>query len=203
MTSWCDNGITIYGPYNSLVKFKEVIEQSDADSFSFLQTMMPMPTVFEWTDKEAGEEEQKTFVDGCNNWYDWRVKNWGCKWDISTEGLEFTDNKDGTATIEGDFESPYVPPLEAFNTFVEANQDCTLELFYNDPAICFVGKFDGAEGAGSDTYYEYGELMSNEVRETIGEELDDYFLISEDSKSMEEQYFQEYLLKNKKKLSQR
>jgi glutamine synthetase type III len=45
--------------------------------------------------------------------------------------------------------------------------------------MCFVGKVDGAEGDASDVYYEYGDLDSNEVRETIGAELDDYFIISE------------------------
>ena len=182
MPNWCSNGITINGPYDTLVKFKEVIKQSDDahnEADSFLQIMVPMPAVLEETVKGTGEEEQKTFVDGCNNWWDWRIKNWGCKWDVSTEGLEFIDNEDGTATIEGYFESPWGPPIDAVNTFVEANHDCTLELFYNETGMCFVGKVDGAEGDASDTYYEYGDLDSNEVRETIGAELDDYFIISE------------------------
>ena len=41
MPNWCNNGITIDGPYETLVKFKEVIEQSD-EADAFLQTMVPM-----------------------------------------------------------------------------------------------------------------------------------------------------------------
>ena len=54
-----------------------------------------------------------------------------------------------------------------------------------------MGKFDGAEGDGSDTYYEYGELDSNEVRETIGVELDDYFIISESIYENEQEQLEE------------
>ena len=198
MPNWCNNGITIDGPYETLVKFKEVIEQSDEannEADAFLQTMVPMPAVLVETIKGTGDEKQTTFVDGCNNWWDWRIKNWGCKWDVSTEGLEFIDNKDGTATIEGYFESPWGPPIDAINTFVEANHDCTLELYYNETGMCFVGKVVGAEGDASDTYYEYGDLDSNEVRETIGAELDDYFIISESIIENEQEQLEEEKLK--------
>jgi hypothetical protein len=41
--------------------------------------------------------------------------------------------------------------------------------------MCFVGKFED----GIDDYYEYSSESSNTVRAAIGDELDDFFGISE------------------------
>jgi hypothetical protein len=47
--------------------------------------------------------------------------------------------------------------------------------FYYEPGMQFVGKWDN----GDDDCYEYGGATADTVRDLIGEELDDYFGISE------------------------
>ena len=71
--------------------------------------MVPMP-------KELDDTTKGTDGDAVN-WYDWRVTNWGTKWDISDEGLEYVDNGDGTSVIQGWFDSAWAPPIEAYNTY--------------------------------------------------------------------------------------
>jgi hypothetical protein len=50
-----------------------------------------------------------------------------------------------------------------------------VEAFYYEPGMQFVGKWTD----GDDDCYEYGDYDSTTVRDYIGEELDDYFGISE------------------------
>ena len=49
-----------------------------------------------WSDKYITERQseilKKTY--GANNWYDWRVTNWGTKWGIDGESIQFYDEDD-------------------------------------------------------------------------------------------------------------
>jgi len=79
---------------------------------------------------------------------------------VDTEGLEFTDNGDGTASIAGWFDSPWGPPIEAYNTFCDDMDNCHLEAFYEEGGMDFAGHYDN----GSDDYIEG---ISDYAREVI------------------------------------
>jgi hypothetical protein len=57
--------------------------------------------------------------------------------------------------------------------------------------MAFCGKWSGDEDDYSDDYYEYGGETSATVREVIGEELDDFWCISEDMANWEEENAEE------------
>ena len=83
MPNWCSNTLTITGDYDTLVQLKPII---DKDEDGLLEAIAP---IGEWD-------------------YGTAVETWGTKWDVSTEGLDFTDNGDGTATIQGYMDSAWV-----------------------------------------------------------------------------------------------
>ena len=146
MPNWCNNTITIQGPTDTLKPLWD-----EAKSTGLLNAIKPMPKALEDTTSPAPKEgTPQPLVDGFDNWYDWRVANWGCKWDVDTEGLEFTDNGDGTASIAGWFDSPWGPPIEAYNTFCDDMDNCSLESFYEEGGMDFAGHYDN----GSDDYIE-------------------------------------------------
>jgi hypothetical protein len=62
-----------------------------------------------------------------------------------------------------------------------------IEAYYNEPGMAFCGKWTGDETDSFDDYYEYSGETSETVREVIGEDLDDYFGISEDMAQWEEE----------------
>jgi hypothetical protein len=78
------------------------------------------------------------------------VNNWGTKWDVSDEGLEFIDNEDGTASIDGYFDSAWAPPIEAYNTFLDDMDNCSLVASYHEPGMDFAGFYID----GDDEYCE-------------------------------------------------
>ena len=140
MPNWCNNTITITGPKDKITKL-----YTDAKAENgLLQAMVPMPNELEGTTSPAPKEgEPQPLIDGFDNWYDWRVANWGCKWDVDMEGLELSE--DGT-TISGWFDSPWGPPIEAYGTYLDQNEDCSLESHYEEGGMDFAGHWhDGVD----------------------------------------------------------
>ena len=159
MPNWCNNSISIQGGSNTI---KTLWEEATKEGSGLLNAMKPMPKELEDTTSPTPEGSEQPKVDGYDNWYDWRVANWGTKWDIdTTQGLEFTDNGDGTAQISGWFETAWAPPIEAYNTFIEDMDGCSLIADYHEPGMDFAGIYDN----GDDQYMEgLGEYCEQVVK---------------------------------------
>lgn len=127
MPNWCSNTLLITGDTSTLVQLKSVIEQDD--DHGLLEAIAPI-----------GEYDRET-----------AISKWGTKWDVSSEGLEYTDNGDGTSTIEGYFDSAWSPPVEAFTTLAQQWDSCYIELRYFEPGMSFIGMYDSE---GGDDYWE-------------------------------------------------
>jgi hypothetical protein len=146
MPNWCSNSITITGPVEKIAALWT--EASTAGEHNtLLNAMRPMP-------KELLEGEA---------WYGWRVENWGTKWDIDMQGLEFEEFSDGTAAITGWANSAWSPPVDAFQAYSNENPDVMMELKYFEPGMGFVGVWDNE---GGDAYWE----GVSELLETTEEE---------------------------------
>ena len=166
MPNWCNNNITIQGPTETI---RQLWEDATAEGSGLLNAMVPMP------------EELKDTVKGSNgdavNWYDWAVSNWGTKWDVDTEGLEFTDNGDGTASIDGWFDSAWAPPIGAYEKFLDDMDNCSLTASYYECGMDFGGFYDN----GDDEYLENlrEEYEAGDDASDLYKQLDDEYGLSE------------------------
>ena len=140
MPNWCNNSITISGSTDTIKQLWD--DAHVGDDFGLLNAMVPMP-------KELDDTTKGTNGDAFN-WYDWRVTNWGTKWDVSDEGLEYVDNGDGTSVIQGWFDSAWGPPIEAYNTFLDDMDGCSIEATYEEGGMDFAGIYTD----GDDQYME-------------------------------------------------
>ena len=177
MPNWCNNTLSIQGPTETLKTLWEEARQEDS---GLLNAIKPMPAQLEGTtsptpqEGQAGYKGPQPVVDGHDNWYSWRVENWGTKWDVDTEGLEFTDNGDGTASIVGWFDSAWAPPIEAYNSFLDDNDNCTLESWYEEGGMDFAGHYiDGCDD-GLDNISDYAReiVKGNDSGSELYDELD-------------------------------
>jgi hypothetical protein len=153
MPNWCSNNLVIRGSVETLSQLKPVLEAGEG----LLEAIKP---IGEWQYGDA-------------------VEAWGTKWDISTEGLQFTDNGDGTAEIEGYFDSAWSPPVEAFAQLAEDWDSCYIELKYFEPGMAFVGEWN-SEGLNDE--YEIDTDDIGGLPEHIREEwnIEDWFDTDED-----------------------
>jgi len=164
MPNWCNNSVTITGPAQ---KIRALWAQAEKGQ-GLLQAMVPPPeNMFHGN---LGEAERRECAEkGIPNWYDWQVSNWGTKWDVSLEGLELSE--DGTE-ISGWFDSAWSPPIDAYSEFSDLNPDCSIDAYYHESGMCFVGSWNSD---GGDDHYEYDEFSSTTVRDNIPEYLVDYW----------------------------
>jgi hypothetical protein len=180
MPNWCNNNISIAGPTDTI---KQLWEDAHADvgdntERGLLDAMVPMPKELQGTTSPS---------DG-PNWYDWRVANWGTKWDISTEGLEFIDNGDGTAEIVGWFESAWAPPIDAYEQFCDDMDNCDLEASYYEPGMDFAGFWSSEDGEEHlDNLHDEYELPEDE-RSGLFQRLDEEYDLCEQFAQWDEEY---------------
>lgn len=148
MPNWCNNSIAIIGP---TAKIQALWNAAQAKDSGLLNAMVPMPAALRGTVKGTGDELQTEVHDGYTNWYDWSVARWSTKWDVDTNALYMEDLGKGRSQIRGGFESAWSPPINAFQTYANANPDVQMELRYFEPGMCFIGVWDTE---GGDAYWE-------------------------------------------------
>ena len=132
MPNYCYNHVTIEGP-------KEKIEQlwnRAQESKGLLHAMVPMPE------------------DQAENWYEWNINEWGTKWDVEIDELEYDDEN---GAIIGSFQSAWSPPTEAMRQYQEKNSDVHIELIYEEEGMDFAGQWEDGEEV-------YEEDISNTAR---------------------------------------
>jgi len=190
MPNWCNNGITLTHEDPEMI-------QRAAKSLSegnFLAEFIPIPESLHIVSGFMGDADEQTkleeatarnlAVHGYGNWYDFCVNNWGTKWDVQCDSVDIEDDN----TVSGSFDSAWAPPITAYEKLKELG--FTITAYYYEPGMAFVGKWDD----GVDDCHEYDGMTSETVREAIGEELDDYFCISESMAEYEEDNREEDLL---------
>lgn len=182
MPNWCYNGVTLRHEDPAMID--RVIKGKEGLLMEFLPTPKPLlETVagFVGEDREAEHEAQKARnlkEYGAKDWYDWNIQNWGTKWDFALENLERQDPN----TVTAAFDSAWSPPIGAYAKLEALGFE--VEAKYYEPGMAYCGSYDSELG---DIYHEIGGMKADEVREMIGEDLDDYFGISEEIAQYEEE----------------
>ena len=167
MPNWCDNKIVIQG--NALIIKKLYDACLSEEDENLLQELRPMPKNTE-------------------DWYQWRQKNWGTKWDINPHGSpDIQDNGDGTYTLCMSFDSAWSPPVTALIYFGKQNPDMYIRLDYNEWGNCYCGSLEVSQGKTEDQCFMYVGLSPETIESLIGDELDSIFGISEMARQWEEE----------------
>jgi Ferredoxin-like domain in Api92-like protein len=149
MPNWVDNTLTITGKREEIAKIKkqlrepyqETIDSYDHESkrmirqvvthneeMSFWNIIRPPAnkvdeyhTAHGWADgKESGNTEY--------NWYNFNIREWGCKWDASNVDLSIDDEDELVYT----FITPWSPPISAIIKLSEQYPTTTLSLRYEE-----------------------------------------------------------------------
>ena len=188
MPNWCDN--TLYLSHKDPKMVDKAIEGWKNNKF--FGTLVPEPDYTKVKVKPtfpmnmATGQEEPEFVEPDQAWYDWRLQNWGTKWEIVSDEsyLDIQENEHGKA-IRASFSTAWSPPTDWYATLWE--QGYEIKAHYYEGGCAFCGTWDD----GQDDFYNIeppeGMKTSVWVRENIPEEIDLEMGIAESYESFEDQ----------------
>tara|TARA_B100001094_G_scaffold152016_1_gene147140 strand:+ start:313 stop:837 length:525 start_codon:yes stop_codon:yes gene_type:complete len=171
MPNWCMNKLTITHEDKSML---DKFEKAYRDDWT-IETFYPTPRDPNDPTRMMGENESISKNDTPdNNWYLWRLQNWGTKWDIGCKdgyGLEPTRVDDELSIT---FDSAWSPPLGFYERLVVLGFD--VQASYFEPGMSFAGIWHN----GIDEFYEgtaedFPEALVDEfdMQQFYPEELED------------------------------
>ena len=181
MPNWCDNQITITGP-NSVIDKIEKIVTEEKDTDGLLNYFHPMPKQLEdTTAPSSSADKPQPMVEGFDCWYDWRCENWSTKWEVcefyGVDRQYHSEQNEGESTISFGFSSAWAPPINAYEKFLEKNEECSLRAFYYEGGCDFMGEwYDGVDDCYAPSDYKSTDDF---WQDGIGSTLDDVFNITE------------------------
>jgi hypothetical protein len=153
---------------------KAFLEQRFLDEFVPVPEELKNPESSSYGGDNAVEKdnlrEQLQKKHGYSSWYDYCISEWGTKWDVGDEHGIIAESKH---ELIMSFDSAWSPPTDAYNKMLDLGFD--IVAHYYEPGVAFVGKYDN----GYDDAYDITGETSATVRDSIGEELDDMWGISE------------------------
>jgi len=170
MPNWCDN--TVYITHDDPKKIQVLVDAWKENKF--FGTIYPEPDYTKVKVKPTfpsikGNDDPVSVESA---WWDWRVQNWGTKWEITTDEayIDIQENE-----IKASFATAWSPPTGIFDKLVEDGY--SVDAYYYEGGCAFCGHYsDGNdETYGIEGNWEW-------VRNSIPESIDTEFCISESMK---------------------
>lgn len=148
MPNWCENSLYIEAPEEDIAAIKAAVAEQ-----ALLNYLRPEP------------EHLASSGGVMPTWYNWRVGNWGTKWEVNAEITGETEN-----SLYIYFDSAWSPPIEALQHWIDQSEDRIVDLRYIEWGMAFCGIFNNNEN----DYYNIPETEA-EVIAIIPEELNEQF----------------------------
>ena len=177
MPNWCSNTIILRGSQQSEV-------QRLANAFMegrFCDEVIPVPKCLtregaatqggpnaDEYDRIRAENRAET---GYDSWYEFCTNRWGTKWDVGGIDSSIAIDDDGLG-FTASFDSAWSPPTGVYEQLVE--QGFEVLAYYYEPGMGFAGIWDNG---CDDCYSDWGDAQG--ARDTLPQELDDHFGISD------------------------
>jgi len=175
MPNWCSNTLQISGNKEQLEMFKQKsISKSAMDIDIFLMDgCIPMPEELAICEDITPEENAERIAKyGYDNWYFWRLENWGSKWDAQEPYVEEDENG---LTIN--FDTAWSPPIPYIRQVARMFPDLIFDLYFMETGEWFAGRVTAHNKEIEEQYGEPRQVddEGNEVR--YDEEKDMYRIL--------------------------
>ena len=190
MPNWCNNNLVLeHDDPAMLVRAKDALDRGE-----FLNEFIPVPQQLQIVAGSLGDpvEQAKLEADtarnveelGYGNWYDYCVGEWGTKWDCGEQGN--TDISPDGKILHTGFDTAWSPPIAAYEKLLDLG--FRVKAMYFESGMGFAGVWeDGID----DCYSDWGD--SQGAKDTLPQELDDCFGISESQAEWEAENEEEEL----------
>jgi hypothetical protein len=158
MPNWCNNTLKVTGNPEQLKEFvSKTVSTPETGTEEFkMNNLYPTPPELLEEKAFANSENSEALVKkyGASDWYDWRVNNWGTKWDIGEcYILENTDE-----LFQVSFDSAWSPPCPFLKYASEQYPELNFSMVFDEPGNDFCGIYNISRG-GQDEIIEEGSYI--------------------------------------------
>ena len=176
MPNWCENQATIEVPERLIAEALSCVLDDNKQGYDALQTKCDIPPWVEnmgvlgffFPEPDYEKLETDSDNDTSPGWYNWRVINWGTKWEVDVEHYTREDNTDGSSTFQLYFDSAWSPPLGVYKAIHAKNsQGYSVYARYIEGGMGFCGEYEN----GLDNSYELGSRDTTDVPTHLQEEF--------------------------------
>lgn len=164
MPNWCYSILKITGPENEI----KSIADTELDFEKILPTPADLiPDTYGTFGITEFQEQSNIATYGHKSWYEWRIANWGTKWNSSSKEFNVQDSK----TIHMTMNTAWSLPLELLKKISKDNPGTTIQIVdCEEEAGFFVG----------DCTILNGEIVEDNIHEPTKEELRERGMLCED-----------------------
>jgi hypothetical protein len=148
MPNYCENRLTITADKSTIDTLQAAFEKG-----ALLETLRPEPT------HEGYAPSGQPCDNGMPEWWNWRIANWGTKWDVG--GEHGVCERVSDTEIRMDFDSAWSPPIEA----LQSRDDIQYVLHYCETGCDFCGTASGDSDGHSDESYSIEDAPPHLVAE--------------------------------------
>ena len=188
MPNWCNNYVELQHEDATMISRAATA----LGKCELLNEFIPVPADLQITAGNVGAKgspeqvahelqvEQNIAKHGYADWYAFCTNEWGTKWDLGGDGAKASVDESGKK-MTFSVDSAWAPPVAAYEKLEEMG--FSVKAYYYEPGMCFAGIYSD----GCDDFYDYSDMNSEEVRETLPAELDEMFNIANDMAEWEEE----------------
>lgn len=167
MPNYCTNELFIQGNKEQLKQLRNQLINVDDKGYEQItfENIFPTPQALvnlTSPTRAEGDETEEDFelrqqtnkeLYGATDWYNWRVQNWGTKWD-SCDTFYVTSKKDDELNVG--FSTAWAPPIGVLQKIGELYPELEITCYYIEEGVGFCGMFYTNDGMSSD---EEGEIL--------------------------------------------
>ena len=197
MPNWCSNSMTVTGKKEHLIEFVEKskgkVRNGEDISVLSIEKLYPTPAELLAVSSPNNDVELvKKFMEtyGVEDWWHWRVKNWGTKWELDSvymSEMKQTPRRDiELFEIHYLFESAWAPPVDAFTKISEQFPELVFFMHFEEPGCAFVGTAEIQNSKCNLIEHDWNSEAGKEMRNDKSEYDDEgNMVIDEDGNPVE------------------
>ena len=148
MPNWCNNTLRISGDKEVISRIKDWYEkhQSDKTEVGLFGLFYPLPSELKDTTSPSPEPNEALIKKyGADNWYDWRVQNWGVKWD--TDEINILGETENELCCS--FGTAWCPPIWFYQKLSRDYPRLHIRVTYCESGMDLCGTWDKECGESS------------------------------------------------------
>lgn len=156
MPNWCSSSLIVTGDINKLVEFDKKFKaehyvyteysESDDSMISYDKTIHEICLVDGLTLLKSKVESYsfENFIsipeEEVNNWYEWRTRSWGTKWDVCNFVSDLSGLKDELEPyVSYSFDTAWSPCEKVVLAMAKEFPDLHFEFIYDEEGMCYAG----------------------------------------------------------------